>query len=328
MLTEGNVEAIVCARYGPPEVLQLARVEKPAPKDNEVLIRVHATTATTADGLMRRAETVFSRLILGFRRPRRRYRVLGIEVAGEIERIGSRVSRFEKGDQVYGFTGFRAGAYAEYCCMEEDGSLQTKPVNLSYEEAASIVDGSSTALYFLRDRARIRAGDKVLVVGASGSIGTAAVQLAKYFRATVTGVCSGANADLVKSLGADEVIDYTREAFTETGERYDIIFDTIGKHSFAQCKDSLTPNGRYLLTTPRVRDWIHSLWRPMIGGRQLVTGMSIRKREALAFLKDRIEAGELKPVIDRHYPLHEIAEAHRYVDQGHKRGNVVIQVRD
>lgn len=322
------MEAIVCERYGPPEVLQVTEVNKPAPRDNEVLIRVHATTATAADGLMRRAETVFSRLVLGFRRPRRRYRVFGIEVAGEIERIGGSVSRFKRGDQVYGFTGFRAGAYAEYCCMAEDGSLQTKPVNLSYEEAASIVDGSSTALYFLRDRARIRAGDKVLIVGASGSIGTAAVQLAKYFGAAVTGVCSGANADLVKSLGADEVVDYTREAFTETGELYDIIFDTIGKHSFAQCRGSLTPNGRYLLTTPRVRDWIHSLWRRMIGGRQLVTGMSINKREALVFLRERIEGGELRPVIDRHYPLHEIAEAHRYVERGHKKGNVVIRVGD
>lgn len=277
---------------------------------------------------MRRAETVFSRLILGLRKPRKRFRVFGIEVAGEIDTIGADVSRFKEGDQVFGFTGFRAGAYAEYCCMAEDGSLAIKPTNLSYGEAASIVDGATTALYFLRDKAQISRGDRVLIVGAAGSIGTAAVQLAKYFGATVTGVCSRANEDLVKSLGAELVIDYTRENFTESGETYNIIFDTVGKHSFAACKDSLTENGRYLLTTPRHRDWIHSAWRKLVGGRQFVTGMSVDKREALAFVRERIEAGDLKPVIDRHYRLREISEAHRHVDQGHKRGNVVIRVTD
>jgi len=321
------MKAIEYTEYGPPDVLHLEEVEKPAPKNNEVLIRIYATTVTPSDGLMRSGESFTGRIILGLGKPRKRFKILGTELAGEIESVGGDVKRFKKGDQVYGFRGFGTGTYAEYKCMSEKGSLAIKPANLTYEEAAAIVDGATTALFFLRDIAHIHSGHKVLIIGASGSIGTSAVQLAKYFGTEVTGVCSTANLELVKSLGADRVIDYTKEDFTQSGETYDIIFDTVGKSSFSRCKSSLKKNGRYLLTTGNMlANYVLTLWTSMTGGKKFIYALSIEKTEALIFLKELIEAGKLKAVIDRCYPLEQVAEAHRYVEQGHKKGNVIITV--
>jgi NADPH2:quinone reductase len=275
---------------------------------------------------MRRGETLASRLVIGLRRPRKRYKRLGTELAGVIESVGKDVKRFKKGDQVYGFTGFSLGAYAEYTCMPENGSLALKPVNVTYEEAAAVVDGASTAFFFLKDKADIQKGHQVLIIGASGSIGAFAVQLAKHFGARVTGVCSTTNVDLVKSLGADRVIDYTQEDFTKSSDTYDIIFDTVNKSSFSQCKGSLRQRGIYLGTELKLSLLLQMVWTRVVGGKQVMFGMSIEKTDALGFIKDLIEAGELESVIDRRYPLEQIAEAHRYVDQGHKKGNVVITV--
>ncbi|MDO9044763.1 MAG: NAD(P)-dependent alcohol dehydrogenase [Methanobacteriaceae archaeon] len=320
------MKAIVYTEYGSPDVLQLKEVAQPVPQDNEVLIRVHATTVTTADSMMRRGESMVSRIILGLRKPRKKFKIPGLELAGEIESIGKDVKRFKKGDQVYGFTGFGPGAYAEYKCMSEEGSLVLKPTNMTYEEAAAVVDGASTALFFLKEKANIQSGEKVLINGASGSIGTFAVQIAKYFGAEVTGVCSTANLELVKSLGADKVIDYTQEDFTRNGEKYDIIFDTVGKSSFSHGKDSLNKNGLYLVTVMGLRPLLQTLWTRVIGSKKVIFAMSVEKTESLIFIKELIEAGKLKPVIDRYYPLEQIAEAHRHVEKGHKKGNVVITV--
>ena len=317
------MKAIVHTKYGPPDVLRLEEVERPTPGDEEVLVKVHATTATAAEGMMRRGEPFWGRVILGLGKPRRS--ILGLEFAGEISSVGRNVERFEKGDQVYGFTGFRLGAYAEYVCMPEKGSLRIKPANTSYEEAAAVVDGASTALFFLEDKANIQPGQKVLVNGASGSIGTSAVQLARYFGAEVTGVCSTKNVELVKSLGADSVIDYTQEDFTRAGRTYDIIFDTVSESSFHRCKGSLEKNGCYLPTVG-LMNYVLALWTSVVGGKKVKSGMSISKTEALSFIKDLVEAGEIKPLIDRRYPLEQTAEAHKYVEKGHKKGNVVITV--
>ena len=319
------MKAIVYKKYGLPEVLQLQEVAKPTPKADEVLIKVVATTVSAADCIMRKGEPLWGRLILGLTKPRKRYNILGIEIAGEIEAIGQDVKRFKAGDQVFGFMGFNPGAYAEYACLPEKGSLAIKPTNKSFEESAAAVDGATTALFFLRDKAKIQRGQKVLIIGASGSIGTYAVQLAKLFDAEVTGVCSGKNIDLVKSLGADKVIDYTQEDFTKNDETYDIIFDTVGKSSFSHCKGSLTKNGCYLPTTKLINNFL-AVWTKIIGGKKVITGMSVEKNEALVFLKELIEAEKLKIIIDKRYPLAQIADAHRYVEKGHKRGNVVIDV--
>lgn len=319
------MRAIGWTEYGSPDVLQLQEMEKPIPRDNEVLIKIYATTVTAADCTMRQGEPAWGKIILGLRKPRKRFRIPGIELAGEIESVGKDVKRFKKGDQVFGFTGFRAGAYAQYTCMPEKGSLGIKPANKTYEEAVAAVDGGSTALFFLKDKAHIRSGDSVLINGASGSIGSYAVQLAKLFGAEVTGVCSTRNVELVKSLGADTVIDYTKQDFTRNKAAYDIIFDTVGKSSFAQCKDSLKRNGRYLPTTGLQNHFL-MLWTSITSDKKVISGMSVEKNEALAFLKDLIEAGKLKIIIDRCYPLEQIAEAHRYVEKGHKKGNVVITV--
>ena len=321
------MKAIVYREYGFPDVLKLETVEKPTPKDNDVLIRVYATSVTAADTMMRRGDTFLSRIVLGLRKPGKRFEILGTELAGVIESVGKNVRRFKKGDQVYGFRGFGTGVYAEYKCMPEKGSLAIKPVNTTYEEAAALVDGPTTALFFLKDRANIQRGDKILVIGASGSIGTSAIQLAKYFKAEVTGVCSTANLELVKSLGADKVIDYTKEDFTKNGETYDLIFDTAGKSSFSRCKGLLNENGRYLVTTGNMlANYVQALWTSVSSGKKLIVGMSIEKTKSLIFLKELVEAGIIKPVIDKHYPLEQIAEAHRYVDEGHKKGNVVITI--
>jgi NADPH2:quinone reductase len=253
-------------------------------------------------------------------------RTLGLELAGEIESVGKDVRRFRPGDEVFGFAGFDVGACAEYKCLPEKASLALKPAATTYDDAAAVVDGGTTALFFLRDKGKIAGGEKVLVNGASGSIGTYAVQLAKHFGAHVTGVCSGRNAELVRSLGADRVVDYTREDFTRDGERYDIIFDTVGRSSFAACRGSLTGTGRYLATTGLV-NYPLALWTRLRGGPRVISGMSVQKHAALDYLRDLIDAGRLRIVIDRRYPLDRIVDAHRYVETGHKTGNVVISLQ-
>ena len=316
------MKAIVYTKFGPPEVLQLQDVAKPTPKANEVLIKIHATTVVKEDPDMR-SSPGFNGLL------KPRHPILGQELAGEVEATGRDVTRFKPGDQVFGIDLF--GAYAEYKCMPEDGALAIKPVNLSYEEAASIPNGALTALPFLRDKGKIQSGQTVLIYGASGSVGAAAVQLAKYYGAQVTGVCSTANLEWVKSLGADHVIDYTQEDFTENGKTYDIIFDTVGKRSFSACKDSLTDEGIYLATVPTPAIMLQALWTAKRGGRKVkfvAAGLrpAREKIKDLVFLTELIEVGKIKPAIDRVYPLEQMAEAHRYVEQGHKKGNVVITV--
>jgi NADPH:quinone reductase-like Zn-dependent oxidoreductase len=321
-MKHSKMKAIVYTEFGPPEVLQLKEVAKPTPKDNEVLIRICATTVATEDPGIRSSPG-----LNGFRKPK--YPILGEYLAGEIESVGKDVKRFGKGDQVYGNTGLRYGTYAEYICMSEDGALAMKPANMTYEEAVAVPHGGLTALPFLRDTAKIRSGDQVLINGASGSVGTAAVQLAKYYGAEVTGVCSTANLELVTSLGADKVIDYTQEDFTQSGQTYDIIFDAVGKSSFSRCKSSLKHGGVYLTTVPTLAIFPQMLWTRMIGSKKAkfaATGLrpASAKAKDLVILKELIQAGKLKAVIDRRYPLEQIAEAHRYVEKGHKKGNVVI----
>ncbi len=316
------MKAIVYTKFGPPDVLQLQEVEKPAPKANEVLIKIYATTVVKEDPDMR-ASPGFNGLL----KPRNP--ILGQELSGEIEAIGSAVTRFKPGDQVFGFDMF--GAYAEYKCMSENGALAIKPVNLSYAEAASVPNGALTALPFLRDKGNIQSGQTVLIYGASGSVGAAAVQLAKYYGAEVTGVCSTANLEWVNSLGADHVIDYTREDFTKNGKTYDIIFDTVGKRPFSECKGSLSDEGIYLTTVPTPVIMLQALWTAKSRSKKvkfMAAGLrpAREKIKDLAFLTELIEAGKIKPVIDRCYPLEQMAEAHRYVEQGHKKGNVVITV--
>mgnify|MGYP001050230456 CR=1 FL=1 len=316
------MKAIAYTKFGPPEVLHLQEVEKPAPKANEVLIKIYATTVVKEDPDMR-ASPGFN----GFLKPR--HPILGQELAGEVEAIGKDVTRFRPGDQVFGIDMF--GAYAEYKCMPENGALAIKPANISYEDAASVPNGALTALPFLRDKGKIQSGQTVLIYGASGSVGAAAVQLARYYGSMVTGVCSTANLEWVKSLGADQVIDYTQEDFSENDRTYNIIFDTVGKLSFSQCKGLLTDEGFYLATVPTPVMMLQALWPARSGSKKvkfIAAGLrpAREKIKDLVFLTELIEAGKIKPVIDRCYPLEQIAEAHRYVEQGHKKGNVVITV--
>ena len=324
------MKAILHTKYGPPDELQLKEVEKPVPKEDEVLIKIHATTVTTTDCNIRNSTfvpTLFllpSRMQLGFNKPK--INILGVDLAGDIEAAGVDVKRFKKGDQVFGTPGPPLGAHAEYICMPENGVLTTKPANVTYEEAASIPLAANTALYFIRDQGNIQAGQKVLINGASGGIGTFAVQLAKYYGAEVTGVCSTTNVEMVKSLGADMVIDYTKEDLTKSNERYDVIFDVVGKISFSRCKNSLKKKGIYLTTLPTMAIILQTIWTSMIGGKKVKFGDAVPKVENIIFLKELVEAGIIKPVIDRIYPLEQTAEAFRYVEKGHKKGNVVITV--
>lgn len=322
------MKAIVYEEYGSPDVLQLRDIPKPVPQADEVLIKVHATTVTTGDCNMRGFVFVppgfglMSRLMFGIRKPRKA--VLGLEVAGEIEAVGSSVRRFKVGDQVFGLDGNRVGAYAEYTCRSETGGLVIKPAHMSYEEAAAFPNGALTAFTFLKKMANVHSGQKVLIVGASGSVGSSAVQIARHFGAEVTGVCSSRNAELVKSIGADRVIDYTKGDFTRNGEVYDIIFDTVGKTTFSRCKNSLTPNGIFLAGAGGLDAMLLMVWTSLFGGKKVKAGISSESQEDLEFLKQLAETGAIKPVIDRCYPLETISEAHRYVDAGHKKGNVVI----
>lgn len=319
-----EMNAVVYERYGPPEVLGLRRVPRPEPKPNEVRIAVGATTATAACGMMRRGDTATARLLLGLRRPRRRFRVLGIEVAGVVDAVGAHVTRFGVGDRVFGFAGFHVGAYAEFVCLPEGASLAPTPAALSDAEAVTLVDGPTTARFFF-DRAGVGKGTRIAIVGASGSIGTAAVQLARHVGARVTAVCSGGNAALVRSLGADDVVDYAREDFSDRAGAYDVVFDTVGKSSFRAARRCLVAGGRYACTVGGPSLWILDVVTRLFSKR-LVFGMSIEKRAALAAVADLVVAGALRPVIDRRYALAQAVDAHRYVEAGHKRGNVVLSV--
>ncbi len=325
------MKAIVYTEYGTADVLHLEEVKKPAPKDNEVLIKVHATTVTAGDCNARGFVFVppgfglLARLMFGLRKPKQT--ILGGELSGEIVAVGKEVRQFEQGDMIFGNACEKFGAYAEYVCLPEDADLVTKPANLTCEEAASIPFGAATALYFLRDVAKLQRGQKVLIIGASGCTGVYAVQLARFYEADVTGVCSSANIELVKSLGADRVIDYTQEDFTRNGETYDVILDMVAGHaSFARYQGSLKPNGLYLAGAGGLKELAQMAWTRLTGGKKVIAGMAPDRREDLVFLKGLLEAGSLKPVIDRRFSLEQTAEAHRYVDKGHKKGSVVITV--
>lgn len=319
------MKAIITTKYGSPDVLRLREVEKPIPKNHEILIKINATVVTPADCAFRKADPFMTRLFSGLTKPNC---IPGFELAGEIEAIGSGVTLFKKGDQVFGTSGTGFGAHAEYKCLPETGVVITKPANMTYADAVAICDGGLTALSFLRDIGKIQRGQQVLINGASGAVGSYGVQLAKYYGAEVTGVCSTTNVKVVKSLGADHVIDYTKTDFTKNGDTYDIIFDAVGKSSFARCKSSLKQNGIYLTSVPSLAIMLQMLWTSRIGSKRAcfaATGLK-QKKENLTFLKELAEAGKIISVIDRRYALEQIAEAHRYVDSGHKKGNVVITV--
>ncbi|MBU8687172.1 NAD(P)-dependent alcohol dehydrogenase [Priestia megaterium] len=304
------MKAMVCTKYGKPDVLQLEEVEKPIPKENEILIKIHATTVTSGDCRVRSFNSPLllwlpMRIVLGLRKPRKS--ILGVELAGEVEEVGKNVTRFKKGDQLFAMTGMKFGGYAEYICLPEKGTIAVKPENVTYEEAASISFGGTAALHFFR-KGNIQAGQKVLIYGASGAVGTAAVQLASYYGAEVTGVCSAKNSELVKSLGADRVIDYQHENFTKKEERYDLIFDAVGKITKNQCKEALALNGRFVS----------------------VEGQGIAKVQTkdLLLLKKLMEEGRIKSVIDRCYSLEQIPKAHEYVETGHEIGNVAVVLQE
>jgi NADPH:quinone reductase-like Zn-dependent oxidoreductase len=332
---EGNLtkdpaplKAIICQKYGPPEVLQLKEVEVPSPKENEIRIKVVATTAARGDCELRglAVPTLLQfmlRVAFGLRGPRRK--ILGQELAGEVESLGINVKLFKKGDQVFALTGLHLGAYAEYDCLPENGLVAIKPSNMTFEEAAAVPVGGLHAYHFL-SRGDIRIGQKVLIIGAGGSIGTFAVQIAKSLGAEVTGVDVTEKLEVVRSIGADHVIDYTQRDFTKEGETYDVIFDAIGKGSFSGCIRSLKESGRYLLGNPGLSEQLRAKWVSMTSSKKVIGGTVSYKTEDMFSLRELIEAGKVKSVIDRSYPLEEMVEAHRYVDSGQKRGNVVITV--
>jgi len=320
------MKAIVWTKYGPPDVLKLAEVEKPIPKDNEVLVRIYASTVTTADCELRDFKTPSSfwlpmRLYVGLTRPTR-IKILGQELAGEIEAVGKDVTSFKVGDQVFAASDLRLSTNAEYICLPEKGMMALKPSNMTYEEAAAVPLGGPEAWQYLYGN--IQAGQKVLIIGAGGTIGTFAVQLARLFGAEVTGVDSTEKLDMLRSIGADHVIDYTQEDFTQNGQTYDVIFDAPGKSSYSRCKNSLKQNGVFLSANPGGREQLRTAWALITRPKKTMSNYANRRKEGLIFLRDLIEAGKIKSVIDRIYPLEQTAEAHRYVQSGRKKGNVVI----
>ena len=325
------MKAILHIQYGPPDFLQFREVDKPVPKDNEVLIKIHATTVSTGDCNVRNFTFVtksmrpIAKLMFGIGKPRKD-RILGTELTGEVEGTGKDVKKFRVGDRVVASTGMAGGGHAQYACLLEKGALAIKPDSLSWEEAVAIPFGANTALYFLRDLGKVQAGQELLIIGASGSIGSAGVQLAKHFGATVTAVCSSANVEMVKSLGADKVIDYRKEAFTANAQTYDLIFDIVGATTFHRCQHLLKPNGVFLQNIMGLTDIVRILWTSIAGGKKLKGGVAMENPERMNFIADLAAAGKLKPVIDRSYPLEQIAEAFKYVERGHKKGNVVITV--
>lgn len=316
------MRAAVYSRYGPPDVVQVRDVAKPVPKEGEVLVRIHASTVAAADWRLRKADPFFVRMINGLAKPKK-ITVLGMELAGTIEALGPNAARFEVGDHVFGTAGLKFGAHAEYLCLPQHGALALKPDNMPLEQAAAVLFGAVSALHFLR-KADIQPGQKVLIYGASGSVGVFAVQLAKHFGAHVTGVCSAANLDLVRSLGADKVVDYAREDFSQAGRVYDVIFDTVGKSGFGRSMRALKRGGVYAWAIAPLSSAPAGMWASLTGGAKVVGGMARAKPGDLSFLKGLIEAGKLRTVIDRRYPLEQIAEAHRHAEAGHKKGHVVI----
>jgi NADPH:quinone reductase-like Zn-dependent oxidoreductase len=321
------MKAIVCTRYGPPDVLQLKELEKPVPGDDEVLVRVHAATVMAGDCQLRSLDLppswrVLARVAFGFRAPRRK--VLGQELAGVVESVGKDVRRFKTGDQVFASTGLRLGAYAEYACLPENGYMAIKPASMSFEEAAAVPSSGLFILPLLRGR--VRNGQRVLVIGAAGSMGTMAVQLAKAFGAEVTGVDSTKKLDMLRSIGADRVVDYTKEDYLAGGETYDVILDAAGKSSFRGCMRCLREDGVYLLGNPSLAARLRAGRASRAGGKKVIIGSGAYRREDLAYLSGLIEEGKIRTVIDRRYPLEQTAEAHRYVDTGQKAGNVVITI--
>ena len=321
------MKAIVWTKYGPPEVLQLMEVEKPAPKDNEVLVKICATTVTAGDSEARALKLPFwlsllIRAYVGLLKPTR-ITILGQELAGEVEAVGKDVSLFRTGDQVFAAAGFGFGAYAEYKCLPEEAVMAIKPANLTYAEAAAVPVGALEALHFI-NKGNLQPGEKVLIIGAGGSIGTYAVQLAKFCGAEVTGMDSTRKLDMLRLLGAGRVIDYTKEAISQNGGSYDVIIDTIGRSSYSRCVRALKPFGRYLMANQGLGRMIRGRWTALTSNKKVIFGAAIQRKEDLIHLKELIEAGKIKPIIDRSFPLEQTAEAHRYVDTGQKKGNVVI----
>ncbi len=330
------MKAIAYEKFGPPEVLEVKEVEKPTPKDNEILVKVHATPVTYGEIIARNSKNIsprkfnmpflfwlIQRLDFGLRKPKRK--ILGSEFAGEIESIGKDVKLFRKGDEVFGYLGPNGGANAEYLSMPEDGRVALKPSNMTYEEASTVPFGAMTASNLLK-KVNIQSGQKLLINGASGGIGSFAVQHAKNSCAKVTGVCSTTKLDYVKSLGADKVIDYTQEDFTKSGETYDVIFDILGKSSFSRGKKSLEKNGRYLYASFKTWKLLQMLRTSIIGNKKVICAISMDKTEDLIAIKELVEAGKLKAIIDKSYPLEQVAEAHDYVEKGLRKGHVVITV--
>lgn len=317
------MDAIITTGYGAPEVLEMRDVAKPVPKDNEILVKNFATAVSSGDVHLRKADPFIVRLFFGLMKPK--IEIFGFVFAGEVKAVGKNVTRFCEGDRVYGTTGMTMGAYAQYVCVAVDGVLVSKPDTLSFEEAASVPFGGNTALHFLR-KGGVGEGQNVLIYGASGAVGTAAVQIAKAMRANVTAVCSTANLDMVSALGADQVIDYTRDDFTQNGQHYDVIFDTVGKSDFSRSMKSLKRDGAYVLAAAGVGEMLRGAFASLVGPKKVISGVMSETSQDLIYLSGLIETGALKPVIDRAYPLAQIGQAHGYVELGHKKGNVVIAI--
>ncbi|MCB2155084.1 NAD(P)-dependent alcohol dehydrogenase [bacterium] len=322
------MRAAVYRKYGPPEVVTVEEMEKPAPRENEILVKVRAASVTSGDARLRAfniPSALFwlpGRFYSGLFAPK--HNILGADLSGTVEAIGSAVQNFQPGDDVIAFTGVNLGAHAEYVCLSEDSPVAPKPENVTFEQATAAPFGGTAALYFLRDLGKVKAGQNVLINGASGAVGTAAVQIARHLGARVTGICSGANRELVESLGAERVIDYTKEDFTKSGEQYDAILDTIGKINFRQSKPVMKNGGVYLAPVMTGTEVFQIIWTSMFGNKRVLGGIAPERKEDLLYLKELLETGALRPVIDRTYPLDEIADAHRQVDSGHKKGSVVI----